>query len=129
MSDRWTRQGQSRARSAERRYVDRCTIRRVGKSKGTDGGNTNRETILATGVPVKLEAASAEERQIAGATEGSTVYKVRIPYWQSDAPIDLDSTCYLDIAARGEVEAQTLSVVAPLSGSGTKLDAVAVRQS
>jgi hypothetical protein len=59
--------------------------------------------ILASDVPIKLTPASAQERQIAGATEGSTAFKIRIPYWQAGTPIK----------------------VAPLPGSGTKIDAVA----
>lgn len=111
-------------------YVDRLTIRRVSKVKGADMGNTNTETVLASDVPCRLKASSAQERQIAGATEGSTAYTVRMPYWQNETPIQLDSTCYLDIAARdGGVAAQTLHVIAPLPGSGTLIDVVVERQS
>lgn len=127
--DRLTAQGQAFSVAAATMYTDRCTIRRVSKVKGSDMGNTNSETILATGLPCRLSSSSATERQIAGATEGSTAYTVRIPYWQNGAPVRLDSTCYLDIAAReGGVPAQTLHVIAPLPGSGTMLDAVAERQ-
>jgi hypothetical protein len=127
MSDRLTRQGKAHSASALRKFTDRCTIRKVSKVKGPDMGNVNRETILASDVPCKLSPSSADERQIAGATEGRAAYTVRIPFWQGDTPIDVDSTCYFDIAARGEVEAQTLHVIAPLPGSGTKIDAVAER--
>lgn len=124
--DRLTAQGKAFASHAEAAYDDRCTIRKVSKVKGADMGNTNSETILATDVPCRLSSPTAQERQIAGATEGSTAYMVRIPYWQNDTPITLDSTCYFDIAAReGGVPAQTLHVIAPLPGSGTKIDAVA----
>jgi len=126
--DRLTAQGQAFSVMATAMYTDRCTIRRVSKVKGADMGNTNSETILASDVPCRLQPSSAQEREVAGATEGSTAYTVRLPYWQNDVPVALDSTCYLDIAAReGGVEAQTLHVVAPLPGSGTKLDAVAER--
>lgn len=127
--DLLTKKGKMFANIAEKMYTDRCTIRKVSKAKGADMGNTNSQTILAANVPCRLSPASAQERLTAGATEGSTTYAVRIPYWQDDTPIRLDSTCYLDIAARGEVEAQTLHVIAPLPGSGTKIDAVAERQS
>ena len=127
--DRLTRQGQANANTAERKYTDRCSIRRVSKTKGADMGNKSVETTLASDVPCSLSPASAREREIAGATQGSTAFKGRIPYWQGDTPIQIDSTCYFDIAARGRVEAQTLHVIAPLPGSGTRIDAVAERQS
>lgn len=128
--DRLTAQGKALEVITAAAYDDRCTIRRVSKVKGADMGNTNRETILATDVPCRLSPSSAQEREIAGAQEGSTAYTVRFPYWQNGAPITLDSTCYLDIAAReGGVASQTLHVVAPLPGSGTKIDAVAERTS
>lgn len=127
--DRLTTQGQAFEVMAGAMYTDRCTIRRVSKVKGADMGSTNSEMILASNVPCRLSPASAQERQIAGATEGSTAYTVRIPYWQEGTPITLDSTCYFDIAARELVAAQTLHVIAPLPGSGTKIDAVAEKQS
>jgi len=127
--DRLTAQGHAFATSSAAMYDDRCTIRRVSKTKGADMGNKSVETILATDVPCKLSPASAQERQVAGATEGSTAYKVRIPFWTGSEPLQLDSACYFDIAARGRVEAQTLHVIAPLRGSGTRIDAVAERQS
>lgn len=126
--DRLTAQGQALATIVAAMYTDRCVIRRVSKVKGADMGNRNSETILASAVPVRLTPASATERQIAGATEGATAYKVRLAPWQGDVPVELDSTCYLDIAARGRVEAQTLHVIAPLPSSGLKLEAVAERQ-
>lgn len=123
---RLTAQGQAFSVSQGAMYDDRCTIRRVSKVKGSDMGSTNLETVLAANVPCRLSPSSAQERQIAGAEEGSTAYTVRLAEWQNGAHVRIDSTCYLDIAARdGGVEAQTLHVVAPLRGS--QLDAVAER--
>jgi hypothetical protein len=122
-------QGQAFQAFASAAYEDRCTIRRVSKVKGSDMGSTNAETILASNVPCRLSPASADERVIAGATEGSTAYTVRIPFWQGEHPITVGSTCYLDIAAREGVGAQSLAVKAPLPSSGTKVDMVAIRQS
>src|SRR5690242_15768209 len=111
---RLTAQGKAFQSFAAAAYDDRCTIRKVSKIKGVDMGNTNGETILASDVPCRLSPSSAQEREIAGATEGSTAYTVRIPFWQNGSPITIDSTCYFDIAAREGVAAQTLHVVAPL---------------
>lgn len=126
--DLLTAKGKMFANAAKDKYTDRCTIRKLSKVKGADMGNTNRETIIATDVPCRLSPSSAQERQIAGATEGAAVYTVRLPYWQDDTPIQVDSTCYFDIAAReGGVGAQTLHCIAPLPDSGTRIDAVAER--
>ena len=127
--DRLTATGQAFATSAAAMYVDRCTIRRRVSTKAPDGGNLVTQQIIASDVPCRLSASSADERLTAGAPEGRTAYTVRMPAWQGEIPIRLDSECFLDIAARGRVEAQSLAVVAPLPSSGLKLDAVAVRQS
>lgn len=128
--DRLTAQGQAFSTMAEAMYTDRCTIRRRVASKAADGGNLVTDHVLAADVPCRIRPSSAQEKEIAAATQGSTAYTVRIPAWQHEVPVDLDSSCFLDIAARdGGVEAQTLSVVAPLPSSGTQIDAVAVRQS
>ncbi len=127
--DRLTAQGKAYSTVQAAEYTDRCTIRRVSKGKGSDLGNMNVETVLATNVPLRLKVSSATERDIAGAREGSTAYTVRLAAWQNGVLVQLDSTCYLDIAARGEVEAQTLHVIAPLHQSGLKLEAVTERQS
>lgn len=126
--DRLTTQGKALSVIRAATYTDRCTIKRkVSQKSGLD--TTYTQQIVAVDVPVQIKPASAAERQIAGATQGSTAYSVRLPAWQGDSVIDLDSKCFLEIAARGEVEAQTLQVIAPLSSSGVKLEAVAVRQS
>ena len=110
-------------------YEDRATIRRRVRTKATDGGNLVADEILASDIPIRIKPSSAQEKEIAGATEASTAYTVRMPAWQETVPLVLDSKCFLDIAARdGGVEAQTLSVVAPLPSTGSMLDAVAVRQ-
>lgn len=128
MSDRLTRQGQAFAGAARRMYTDRCNIvRRVSTKSGLD--NVLSPQTIATDVPVKIKPSSAEEKQIAGATVGSTAFTVRMPAWDGDTPLALDAQCILEIAARDKVEAHALSVVAPLPSSGVKLEAVAVRQS
>lgn len=127
--DRLTAQGKAFAVQAAAMYTDRCNIvRRVSQKSGLD--NTYAPQTVASDVPVRIRPSSAQEKETAGATQGSTAYTVRMPAWDGDTLIALDSTCVLEIAARdGGVEAQTLNVVAPLPSSGTKLDAVAVRQS
>lgn len=127
--DRITAHGRLHASIMAAQYDDRCTIRRIGKTTGADMGSRSTETIIATDVPCKLSASSGDERVIAGATEGRTALTVRMPAWEGVRPLDLDSNCYLDIAARGEVEAQTLHVIAPLPSSGLKLEAVTERTS
>jgi hypothetical protein len=127
--DRTTTQGQAFETIAGAMYDDRCTIRRRVMTKDTAGGNVPVNQILASDVPVKIRPASVSEVEFAGATQGRSVFAVRLPAWQGETPIDLSSPCFLDIAARGEVEAHTLSVVAPLPSSGARLDAVAVMQS
>jgi hypothetical protein len=126
--DRLTAQGQAFAIIAAAMYTDRCTIRRRRSTKvGLD--TTFASEVLASNVPCRIRPSSAYEKETAGATQGSTAYTVRMPAWDGQTPLILDSKCLLDIAARGEVEAQTLTVIAPLPSSGTKLDAVAVSQS
>jgi len=92
-------------------------------------GNSNSETILASNVPCRISPSSANERMVAGAVEGVASFTVRLPFWQGDHPITVGSTCLLDIHAREETPAQTLAVIAPLPGSSTKIDMVAIRQS
>lgn len=126
--DRLTRQGQAHAGTAPRKYTDRCTIvRRISTKSGLD--TTFARSVLASDVPCKIRPSSASEKETAGATQGSTAFTVLMPAWSGDSPLELDSKCLLEIAARGRVEAQTLTVVAPLPSSGTKLEAVTVRQS
>lgn len=109
-------------------YVDRCTIkRRVSTKVGLD--TTYAPETLATSVPCRIKPSSASERETAGATQGVTTYTVRMPQWHGDAVIVIDSKCYLEIAARGEVDAQTLNIIAPLPSPSGTLDAVAIRQS
>lgn len=130
MSDRFTRQGQSRARSAERRYPDRCIIRRPKSTSGTHGGQKPASPeILAVDVPCKTEPASASEKQLAGATTSETALKVKMPAWQGETPIQIDATCELEIAARGALSAQVLKVVAPLPRRGLTLEVVGTYQS
>lgn len=130
MSDRFTRQGQTRARSATRRYVDRCTIRRAGTTKGPHGGQIPAAPeILASGVPCRTSPASANEKQLAGATTSETAVKVSIPAWQSETPIDIDATCEVEIHARGALSAQLLKVVAPLPNRGLGLEVVGTYRS
>lgn len=124
--DRSTFTGQTFETMAAAMYEDRATIKRRVSTKGPDGGNLISDQILASDVPIRIRPSSAQEKEIAGATQGSTAYTIRIPAWQGPVPIRLDSDCFLDIAARGEVEARSLSIVAPLPGTGSKLDAVAV---
>lgn len=125
--DRLTAQSQAFATIAQAVYTDRCTIKRkVSTKSGLD--TTFTQQIVATNVPCRLRPSSAEEKQIAQATQGSTAYTVRIPMWQGQSVIEIDSKCFLEIAARGKVEAQTLQVVAPLPSSGAGIDAVAIRQ-
>lgn len=128
MADRTTQQGQAFETIAGAMYDDRCTIRRRVTTKSSSGGNLVNDQIVAADVPVRINPSSAQEKEIAGATQGSTAFTVRMPAWQNETPIDLSSPCFLDIAARDGVEAHTLSVVAPLPSSGAKLDAVAVEQ-
>jgi hypothetical protein len=113
---------------SEAMYEDRMTIRRRAVTKDTSGGNLPRDQVIASDVPCRIKPSTVGEKQIAGATQTATAYTVRSPRLQSDQPIKLDSSCFLDIAARGEVEAHTLSVVAPLPHTG-HVDAVTVRQS
>jgi len=129
--DRSTQAGQMFATMAETMYDGRCVIRRRVSRKAPDGGNLVTESIVASNVPCRLSASSADEKLTAGAPEGRTAYTVRLPSFHNEIPIKLDSECFLDIAAHeGGVEAQSLAVVAPLpGGSGSKIDAVAVRQS
>lgn len=126
--DRTTAQGQAFETIAAAQYDDRATIRRRVTTKSSSGGNVVNDEIVAENVPVKIKPSSAQEKEIAGATEASVAYTVRMPAWQNSEPIKLTSPCFLDIAARGDVEAHTLSVVAPLPSSGAKLDAVAIEQ-
>ena len=127
--DRTTFTGQAFDTMASAMYDDRATIRRRVRTKATDGGNLVADEVLASDVPIRIKPSTAQEKEIAGATEGSTAFTVRMPAWQADVPLTLDSKCFLDIAARdGGVEAQTLTVVAPLPSTGSMLDAVATRQ-
>lgn len=125
--DRETAQSQGFASFTKAAYRDRCTIKRkVSAKSGLD--TTYTQEIVATDVPVRLRPSTAQERQVAGATQGSTAFTARIPAWQGQDIIEIDSKCFLEIAARGKVEAQTLQVVAPLPSSGAGIDAVAIRQ-
>lgn len=126
--DRLTYQGQCFARMAAAMYADRCTIRRVTKSKAADMGDLVDDEILAIDIPCRLRIASANEMAFAGGLEGNVAFTVRLPAWKDDAVLTLDSNCFLDIAARGEVEAHTLAVVAPLPYSGLLLEAVTERR-
>lgn len=127
--DRTTQVGRDFAIMARAMYDDRCTIvRRVSTKSGLD--TVSASQVIATDVPVRIKPSSASEKETAGATVGSTAFTVRMPAWDGDSVIQLDSKCYLEVEARdGGVEAQTLNVIAPLPSSGLKLDAVAVRQS
>lgn len=129
--DRSTQTGKMFADMAAAMYDDRCVIRRRNSTKSPDGGNLVTESIVASDVPCRLSASSADEKLTAGAPEGRTAYTVRMPMYHNEILIKLDSECFLDIAAHeGGVEAQSLAVVAPLpGGSGAKIDAVAIRQS
>lgn len=129
--DRLTAQGQVFGTMARAMYVDRCTIRQRTNTKTASGANLPGVNVIASDVPIKIRPASADEKEVAGALQGSTAFSVSIPSWQGQTVTELDSTCSLEIAARaeGKVEAQTLQVVAPLPSSSSKLKAVAVRQS
>lgn len=125
--DRLTAQSQAFSTIAKAVYSDRCTIKRkVSAKSGLD--TTYTHEIVATDVPVRLRPSTAQERQVAGATQGSTAFTARIPSWQGGNVIEIDSKCFLEIAARGKVEAQILQVVAPLPSSGAGIDAVVIRQ-
>jgi hypothetical protein len=125
---RLTAQGKAFASHAEVAYEDHCTIRRRVVTKDSGGGNLPRDQIIASNVPCRIKPSSVGEKQLAGATQSATAYTVRVPRLHLGQSLRIDSTCFLDIAARDEVEAQTLSVVAPLPHTGY-VDAVAVRQS
>jgi len=126
--DRLTAQGQAFATAQRAMYSDSCTIRRVVTTKGADLGNLSTSQVVVSNVPLRIKESSASEMQIAGMTQGIVGYTVRMPAWNGNTPINLTSNDFLDIAARGEVEAYTLSVVAPLPSSGVMLEAVAERQ-
>lgn len=123
--DRQTFTGQTFETIARAQYEDRATIRRRVSTKAPDGGNLVSDQIIASDVPIRIKPSTAQEREIAQATEGTTTYTVRMPAWKDQTLIKLDSDCFVDIAARGEVEARSLAIVAPLPGTGVKLDAVA----
>lgn len=126
--DRLTAQSKGFESFTKAAYGDKCTIKRkVSSKQGLDTIYSHQ--VIAVNVPCRKWPSTADERQVAGATQGSTAYTVRLSLWQGDSVIDLDSTCFLEIAARGKVEAQTLQVVAPLPSSGAGIDAVAIRQS
>jgi hypothetical protein len=113
---------------AEATYEDRCTIRRRTITKSSDGGNLVSPQTLASNVPIRIKPSSAQEKEIAGATQASIALTVRMPALQGSELIALDSLCSLDVDARDGLAAYTLAVVAPLPSSGTKIDAVALRQ-
>lgn len=117
---------QARVRSA-RVYPDLCRIvQRVSNKVGLDTRFST--SILAQNIPCLITVSSATEREIAGATVGMTSYTVHMPVRDEDGTIELTSTCYIEVSARGAVAARTFQVIAPLP-SDTTLEAVAVRQS
>lgn len=125
--DRLTAQELAFSTIAKATYSDRCTItRKVSAKSGLDTTYTHQ--VVATDVPIRLRPSSAQEREVAGAVQGTTAYTARIPLYQNGNVIELDSKCFIEIAARGKVEAKTLQVIAPLPSSGAGIDAVAIRQ-
>lgn len=123
--DRLTAQGKTFGIAAAAMYVDRCTIMRPSSTIGPHGGRIpGAPTVLAADVPCRTSPASASERQLAGATQGETALKIRMPAWQDDQLVEVDATCEIIIAARGGIPAQTLKVVAPLPNQGLTLEVI-----
>lgn len=129
MADRLTEQGRVFGNISAAMYKDRMTIRRRGTKSGPHGGQVpGAALVLARNVPCKVRPANANERQLAGQTEGEIALLVKAPAWQGSELIDIDATCEIEIAARGPIPAQTLKAVAPLPNQGLTFEVVGTKR-
>lgn len=127
--DRLTAQAQVFAVASRAMYTDRMTIRRPASTKGATAGNVpSTAEVLATDIPCRIRPASADERELAGATQGTNAFVVKAPALDGSSLIQIDSKCELVIAARGHVPAQTLKAVSPLPNQGMSFEVVATKQ-
>jgi len=123
--DRLTKQALIFQSSSKKSYTDRMTIRQRGTTSGPHGGQVpGAALVLASNVPCKVRPANANEKQLAGATEGEIALLVKAPALQNSEMIVIDATCEIEIAARGKMKAQTLKVVAPLPNQGLTFEVV-----
>lgn len=126
--DLLTKKGQMFGNIAEKMYTDRMTIRRQTTTKGPAGGNIpGAPLILASNVPCRIKPASANERELAGATQGANAYLIKSPAWQGSELIQIDATCEIVIAARDIIPEQILKVIAPLSNQGLTIEVVGTK--
>jgi hypothetical protein len=123
--DRLTRQGQSQARTATRKYTDRCTVRTIATGKGTHGGQVpGIGQVLVANHPCRVKPSDANEKQLAGATQSETAFTVRMPAWSNGNAVQIQARGEIEIAARGAIAARTLKVVAPLPNQGLWIEVV-----
>jgi hypothetical protein len=119
------RQGQAHANTSQRKYTDRCTVRTIVTVKGTHGGQVpGIGQVLVSDHPCRVLPSSADEKQLAGATQSGTAFTVRMPAWSNGDAVQVQARGEIEIAARDGIAARTLKIVAPLPNQGLWIEVV-----
>lgn len=120
---KWTGAATRTATKAAFSFPDVCTISGPGASTVDDYGNaTSTPTTIAANVPcMPPRALTAQERQVAGATAGTSTLVFEMPAVFNGSALEFGGSATVQLAARSPFSAKTFQVVGRLPDDGVLL--------